>query len=238
MAREARIVLPGVPHHVTQRGNYQQDVFFCDEDRRVYLRYLRDSALRYGLEVGAFCLMTNHVHLVVTPRTQTSLSKALGRTHLMYAQHVHQAHGRLGHLWQARFYSCPLDEARAHNAMIYVELNPVRAKIVRAPWRYPWSSAAAHCGMGGDPSRLLDCAAWFERMPPTRWKATLRSGLESDEVGESLRQHTRAGRPLGDEPFLRALENSLQKRVRARGRGRPTGSKDSYPRARRNRTES
>ena len=103
MAREARIVLPGVAHHATQRGNYRQDVFFADDDRRVYLSYLKESAAQYGLVIWAYCLMANHVHLVATPETESSLSKALGRTHLMYAQYIHRLHGRLGHLWQSRF---------------------------------------------------------------------------------------------------------------------------------------
>ena len=132
MARQARIVLPGVAHHVTQRGKNRQDIFFVDDDRRVYLSYLKESAARYGLAVSAFCLMTNHVHLVVTPETERALSKTLGRTHLMYAQYVHRLHGRLGHFWQSRFYSCPMDEAHAHNTAAYVELNPVRAGMVKS----------------------------------------------------------------------------------------------------------
>ena len=98
------MVVPGVAHHVTQRGNNRQDVFFVDGDRRVYLSYLKESAARYGVVVSAYCLMTNHVHLVVTPETESCLSRTLGRTHLMYAQYIHRLHGRLGHFWQNRFY--------------------------------------------------------------------------------------------------------------------------------------
>ena len=123
-------MLPGVAHHITQRGNNRQDVFFVEDDRRVYLSYLKESAERYGLAVSAYCLMTNHIHLVATPEAEDSLSKTLGRTHLMYAQYVHRLHGRLGHFWQNRFYSCPMDAAHAHHAAAYVELNPVRAGMV------------------------------------------------------------------------------------------------------------
>lgn len=130
------MVIPVVAHHVTQRGNYRQDVFFTEADRRVYRALLRESAKRHGLGVSAYCLMTNHVHLVMTPEREESLVKALGRTHLMYAQYIHRLHGRLGHLWQSRFYSCPLDNAHAHNAAAYVELNPVRAKMVKKAWDY------------------------------------------------------------------------------------------------------
>ena len=89
-----------------------------DDDRRLYLSYLKESAARYGLAVQACCLMSNHIHLVAIPETEALLRKALGRTHLMYAQYIHRMHGRVGHFWQNRFYSCPLDEAHAHNAAI------------------------------------------------------------------------------------------------------------------------
>jgi len=134
---------------VAQRGNNRQDVFFVDDDRRVYVSYLKEGAARYGLSVLAYCLMSNHIHLVVTPETEGSLSKALGRTHPMYAQYVHRLNGRSGHFWQNRYYSCPLDEAYTHNVAAYVELNPVRAGTVKIPWDYAWLSAGAHCGKKG-----------------------------------------------------------------------------------------
>jgi putative transposase len=233
MARQARIVIPGVAHHVTQRGNYRQDVFFTDDDRRVYLSFLRESAQRHGLAVSAYCLMTNHVHLVATPEREESLAKTMGRTHLMYAQCIHRLHGRLGHLWQSRFYSCPMDDAYAHNAAAYVELNPVRAGMAASARDFPWSSAGAHCGQGGDPARLLDLSAWFEDMPTAQWKETLAAVTESDPATERLRLHTRTGRPLGSDSFLSKVETYLGRRVRAVPRGRPYGSKDSFQRTRR-----
>ena len=157
MPRVARIVVPSAPHHVTQRGNNHQDVFFVDGDHRVYLELLGERAERYGLAVLGYCLMTNHVHLVVVPSSEEALAKAIGRTHFAYTQYVNRLHGRSGHLWQNRFYSCMLDEPHLWSAMSYVERNPVRARIVRVAWRYRWSSAAAHVG-GGDDSRLLDTA--------------------------------------------------------------------------------
>lgn len=217
---------PGVPHHVTQRGNNRQDVFFVDEDRRVYLAYLSDSAAQFGVTLSAYCLMTNHVHLVATPETEHSLAKALGRTHLMYAQHIHRLHGRAGHFWQNRFYSCPLDEAHLQTAMAYVELNPVRAGMVGAPWEHAWSSAAAHTGEGEDPSGMLDLGGWFEDTPAAEWKSTLKAVAESDARLDGLRLHTRTGRPLGTDAFLSKVEVLLGRRILARGKGRPTGSKD------------
>ncbi|MCC6487965.1 MAG: transposase [Candidatus Hydrogenedentes bacterium] len=218
---------------MTQRGNYRQDVFFTDDDRRVYLSFLRESARQCHLTVTAYCLMTNHVHLVATPEREDSLSRALGRTHLMYAQYIHRFHARLGHLWQSRFYSCPLDDAHAFNAAAYVELNPVRAGMVELAWDCPWSSAGAHCGEHGGPARLLDLAEWFEQIPAPEWKATLAAVAGDGKQVDRLRMHTRTGRPLGSDSFLSKLETYLGRRVRAVPRGRPHGSKDSRPRTRR-----
>ena len=110
MSGVARIVLPGIPHHVTQRGNNRQDVFFVDDDRRVYLRILGEQSDRYGLAVLGYCLMANHVHLIATPSGDESLAKAVGRTDFLYTQYINRRHGRSGHLWQNRFFSCALDE--------------------------------------------------------------------------------------------------------------------------------
>ena len=148
----------------------------------------------------------------------------------MYAQYIHRLHGRLGHFWQNRFYSCPLDEAHAHNAAAYVELNPVRAGMVKAPWDYAWSSAAAHCGEKGHPPGLLDLTRWFEQMRAEEWKATLEAIAESDGAIEQMRVHTRTGRPLGDDAFISKIETLLNRRVRAIPGGRPKGSKDKTKR--------
>ena len=144
MPRAARVVIPGCAHHVTQRGNNRQEVFFVEDDRRVYLEFLRDASAKFGLRLGGYCLMTNHVHLLATPRREDSLAKALGRTHLLYARHINRMHGRCGHLWQDRFFSSSLDDECFWTAVIYVERNPVRAGVVGKAWEYPWSSALAH----------------------------------------------------------------------------------------------
>lgn len=235
MGRQARIVLPGVAHHVTQRGNDRQDVFFADADHALYLQYLRESAALEGLALSAYCLMTNHVHLIVTPEREDSLARALGRTHLMYAQHVLSAQGRSGHLWQSRFYSCALDEAHEPDASAYVELNPVRAGMVEAPWEYAWSSAAAHCGLGGDASGMLDLSRWFEVYSAGDWQKTLAAIGESEEMLDRIRTHTRRGWPLGSEAFLERVEKLVERPARPRKGGRPKGRRDSGPRKTRGR---
>jgi len=126
-----------------------------------------------------------------------------------------------------------MDDAYAHNAAAYVELNPVRAGMVESAWGFAWSSAAAHCGEGGDPARLLDLGAWFEEMPASKWKATLTAIADSGPEVDLLRLHTRTGRPLGSDSFLSKVETYLGRRVRAIPRGRPYCSKDTVRRKRR-----
>ena len=173
MARVARIVVPGASHHVTQRGNNRQDVFFVADDRRVCLECLREQGARFGFRIDGYCLMTNHIHLIGVPAREDSLAKAIGRTHFLYTQYVNRMHGRTGHLWQNRFYSCAMDEAHAYQALCYVELNPVRAGMAKHAWEYAWSSARLHCdgpatgGWGADAgAALLDLTAWRAQMPP------------------------------------------------------------------------
>jgi putative transposase len=143
--------VPGIPHHIVQRGNNRQDVFFVDDDRRAYLDMLAEQSERFGLTLLAYCLMTNHAHIVAVPRDESVLAKAVGRTHWLFSQYVNRLHRRSGHLWQNRFFSCTLDEPHLWQACAYVERNPVRARLVRLAWRYPWSSAAVHVGGGVPP---------------------------------------------------------------------------------------
>jgi len=163
--RIARVVVPGILHHVTQRGNNRQEVFLADGDREFYLGLLRKRSAQYGLEVLGYCLMTNHVHLLVRPQTADAMAQALGRTHFIYAQRFNAEHSRSGHLWQARFYSCPAEETTLLAIMRYIEQNPVRARIVARAWEYPWSSASLHVGRRKD-SGLIDTASWANQIAP------------------------------------------------------------------------
>jgi putative transposase len=219
MPRVSRIVLPGLPHHITQRGNNRQDVFFVADDYRAYLALLREQKERFGLEVVGYCLMSNHVDLVAVPSSATSLAKAIGRTHFRYTQYVNRLHGRSGHLWQNRFYSCALDEGHTEAALRYVERNPVRAGMVQKAWRYEWSSAAAHV-TGRDRSGLLDLDAWHERWDAGAWREVLQEPEDEAALGR-LRESTARGWPLGSDSFLSKLERVLGRRVRPLPVGRP-----------------
>ncbi len=219
MPRVARIVVAGQPHHVTQRGNNRQDVFFVDDDRRVYLELLRDHAQRFGFSVPGHCLMTNHVHVVGTPERGGSLAKAIGRTNFRYAQYVNRLHGRSGHLWQNRFFSCALDEAHCWRTMAYVERNRVRARMVREAWRYPWSSALAHTGEA-DRSGLLDMERWRREWRATEWMRAQEQPRDEAELS-SIRLATHRGRPLASGSLLSKLARRLGRRLRPLPIGRP-----------------
>ena len=221
MPRIARIVIPEVTYHITQRGNNGQDVFFVDDDRRVYLEFLSAYANEFGLDVQGYCLMTNHVHVVAVPQKKDTLALVLGRTHLRYTQYLNRMHRRSGHLWQNRFYSCALDEKHGVAAMRYVEQNPVRARMVRKPWRYQWSSASAHVG-GEDSSGLLNLERWRRKWTESEWRSMVSEGLDDASV-DLMRRHTSRGRPLGSDSFLSKIERLIGRRVRALPHGRPKG---------------
>ena len=145
MARLARLVVPGYPYHVTQRGNRRQPVFFGPEDYQHYLQVLREQSGRWGLQVWAYCLMTNHVHLMVVPETTESLRRGLGDTHRRYTRAINFREGWRGFLWQGRFASVLLDEPYVYAAVRYVERNPVAARLVERPEDYPWVERPQPC---------------------------------------------------------------------------------------------
>ena len=215
MARLARVVVPGVPHHVTQRGHRRQDVFFCDADRRKFLSLLAEEFRLCGLEIWAYCLMANHLHLVAVPVSADSLGRAMRRAHSQYALHVNGRQGWSGYLWQGRFYSTPLDELHLWSAVRYVERNPVRAGIVPRAEDYAWSSAAGHCGLADDDLLRGD----LEQADHVGdWRAWLLD--EDDQAVQRLRQRTRTGRPCGPAEFVQRLEKLLGRPLAPRKRGR------------------
>jgi putative transposase len=150
----------------------------------------------------------------------------------VYTQYVNRLHGRCGHLWQNRFFSCALDEMHLLTALAYVDRNPVRAGLVRRAWEYPWSSAIAHLGQP-DPAGLLDEVAWHEASRDMNFRAMLMRAEKEQDLA-ALRQSTRAGRPLGSDSFLSKLEVTLGRRLRPLAGGRPKGRRDRRKRRRKN----
>ena len=214
MARIARLVIPDYPHHVTQRGNRRQNVFFSDHDKRYYLNLLSQYAQESGLSFWAYCLMDNHVHLIAVPKEENSLASGIGEVHRKYTRMINFREGWRGYLWQGRFSSYPLDQNHLYAAIRYVELNPVRAGIVSNAQDYPWSSARAHILKEKD--TLLSDNFVIQEIPD--WQAYLKSG-EDEAKNNIFRYHSRNGRPLGSEDFLTRIEKLTGRILRKRKPG-------------------
>lgn len=217
MPRRARIIVPGYAYHVTQRGNRGQAVFRTDEDRIRYLNLLARYSRRYGLSVWSYCLMTNHVHFTVRGDEPFSLSRGIGITQMCYTQWFNKRYGLSGHLWTSRYYSTPLDEHHLWCAVRYVELNPVRARMVQRPEDYPWSSARAHVRKVPDP--VLSPSRPFPGAM-NEWAAFLATGLTPEEETR-IRRNTYRGLPSGSGEFVSQLEVKLSCSLVLRPRGRP-----------------
>jgi putative transposase len=216
MARISRIVVPHYPHHVTQRGVRSITVFHSDNDRHRYLEFLSEENDRFGVNILAWCLMTNHVHFIAVPDSETALARAFGEAHRRYTRMKNFEEGVRGYLFQGRFSSVVLDERHLMAAARYVELNPVRAGMVSHAWEYPWSSAGFHLGM-----TAVDPLVKEKTLPMLvgDWREFLSSSDEKEM--DALRMATRTGRPPGDEEFLTELSKKTGKKI-IRGRaGRP-----------------
>jgi putative transposase len=201
MARLPRIVIPGCPHHVLQRGNRRQTVFFSDFDKYTYIEYLRNEIIQYEIDIWAYCIMDNHVHLVAVPKHIDSLAKGIGSAHRSYTRMINSREGWRGYLWQGRFLSCPLDRKHLFAAVRYIERNPVRAGLVGKPEDYMWSSARAHIYKTND--ILLSDTVFIEQID--NWREYLQSENEL-ETDTMIRENTLAGRPLGNDQFINELE--------------------------------
>ena len=214
MARIARVVVPDYPHHVTQRGNRRQKTFFCTDDYTAYRRLIADACRACGAQVWAYCLMPNHVHLVLVPESEDGLRAVLGNAHRRYTRRINFREGWRGHLWQERFHSFPMDERYLQATVRYVERNPVAAKLCQQPEEWPWSSARAHLQACDD--ELVQVRPMLERIQD--WTGYLAQPL-SEAEHEHLRRHTQTGRPLGDDSFIDQLERRLQRPLRPQKRG-------------------
>jgi len=200
MPRIARVVVPGEPHHVTQRGVRSMRVFFGDHDRQAYLDLVREHFDAHDVEVRAWCLMTNHIHLIAVPDSCEGLAAAIGQVHQRYTRMINFRQKKRGYLFQGRFHSCVMDEPYFLSAVAYIELNPVRAKMFANAWDYPWSSARFHVGLRKSDAlvRRRDLLGM-----ESKWRAYLRG--EQEHV-EFLRRKTRTGRPCGQNAYVKRIE--------------------------------
>jgi len=216
MARRSRIVIPDLPHHVTRRGNRREPIFFEDGDQEVYRDLLAEQSQRAGVEIWAYCLMPNHVHLIAVPKDVSGLGRAIGEAHRRYTNFIN-ARGRwTGHLFQSRFASVPMDDAHLIAAVRYVSLNPVRAHLVARAEDWPWSSVHAH---------LSACDDGLVRVQPVLQRvrdfpALIQPRDSDDEAFRAIRAAEKTGRPLATADFVADLERRLGRPIARRAPGR------------------
>ncbi|WP_027530050.1 transposase [Bradyrhizobium sp. WSM3983] len=214
MARLARVVIPGHPHHVTQRGNGGARTFFEDGDYALYRDLLATNCKAAGVEVWAWCLMPNHVHLILVPSDPDGLRHALARVHRSYAGTIQARRKRTGHFWQGRFGAVVMDEQHLAAALRYVSLNPVRARLVKRAQDWRWSSTRAH--LRGKDDGLTALAPIRDRFP--EFGDLLATEPEAD-LFDALRSAESIGRPLGDNRFLARIERQTGRVLKPAKRG-------------------
>ena len=218
MPRIARIIVPDYPHHITQRGNNRAMVFFDDEDRQTYLKLLAGYSRKHALQIWAYCLMDNHVHLLAVPKTETALARGIGLTNQVYTQYLNRKLNKSGRVWQNRFFSCVVEnEQYLWAAARYIERNPLKGGVAKSAEAYRWSSAKAH--MTGADDSVLEASIWFD--PSERASYAEFVLAENDEMEDAIRKATRTGRPFGPESFVDTLEFRLNQTLRVKRAGRP-----------------
>jgi len=201
VARMKRLVVPGYPHHVTQRGNRRQLTFFSRSDYEIYVALLSEAKNKARVEIWAYCLMPNHVHFVVVPEDEDGLANLFKEAHRRYTRHVNARNDWQGHLWQERFHSFVMDDPHLISAVRYVEQNPVRAELCDNPADWQWSSAKAH--LSGRDDGLVSVEPMLKRFPD--WKCYLGMDGSEDIVG-NIHRHSSTGRPAGTREFVAGLE--------------------------------
>jgi putative transposase len=222
MPRIARAVAVGFPHHVIQRGNNKEQVFFEKEDRQKYLELLKKYSDKWECPVIAYCLMNNHVHLLAKPKSEESLYKMMQGITLCYTQHINRKYEKTGRLWESRYHSCIVDREHYLWAVArYIEQNPKRAKIVKKEEEYPYSSAKAH--IEGKRDDILG-EKLFNDNQRKDYIAFIRESITEEEI-QRLKYSTRTGRPFGREEFIKRMEKKLNKRFILQRHGRPKGQK-------------
>ncbi len=208
MARIPRIEALDYPHHVIQRGNRNQDTFFNEQDMMEYLEILKLQKKLFGFDVWAYCLMSNHVHLIVVPRREGSMIQGIAETNRLYTRMINFRYGWRGYLWQGRFKSFVMDGNYLLEAVRYVEMNPVKANIRKKAEDYKYSSACSH--IYKIKNEILDDFYLLDEV--SEWRMYLNKAT-SEEITEEMKKSELTGRPLGSKVFLEKLENLLGRTV-------------------------
>jgi putative transposase len=223
--RKPRFYLPGIPAHIVQRGNCRQATFFCDGDYMAYLGWLNEGAEKHGCVVHAYVLMTNHVHLLMTPQGPESISRTIQFVGRHYVTYVNHSYGKSGTLWEGRHKGCLVStEDYLLSCMRYIELNPVRAAMVETPGEYRWSSY--HANASGGASVMVKAHQTYLRLGTTKeerayaYRELFRTALAPAQVHE-LRAAVQTGTPVGNDRFREQIEQTLERTVGQSRRGRP-----------------
>jgi putative transposase len=220
MPRQPRLVFPGLPHHVTQRGNYRQNVFESPSDFRKYSYWMAEYAQKYNVKIIAYCLMNNHVHFIVIPSNDDDLAKLFKVVHARYSYYKNQSQTRIGHLWQGRFYSNVLDDVYLLKAVRYVERNPCRAGLVKNPWEYIWSSSREHVGLGKDQIiNVFDFSKILNPIDAKSWKKYIE--IDDPQMTENFRKKVFKCSVIGTEDFITSLEQKTGRCLKKKKMGRP-----------------
>ena len=217
MPRMSRAIAVGYPHHITQRGNDRRTVFAEADDYLRYREWLARNARKFGLDMWAWCLMPNHVHVVGVPNSEDALSRTFNTVHMQYAQYHNRTKNASGHLWQGRYFSCVLDEAHVYAAVRYVEMNPVRVGLAASAQDYPWSSAKSHVSGTADPVLSGNC---FLTETVRDWGEYL-AEAPATAVQDDIIKATATGRPCGGEAFVKQMETLLSRSFVPLPSGRP-----------------
>lgn len=218
MPRIARAVAAGFPHHIVQRGNNNEKVFFDKEDRGMYLSLLKKYSDKWGSPILAYCLMSNHVHLIIRPKKEEALYKMMQGVTLCYTQHINRKYKRTGRLWESRYHSCVVNKENYLWAVArYIEQNPKRAKIAKREEDFPYSSARAH--IVGVKDEVLG-EELFKEQQRKDYAAFIRAIIPKEEMN-SIRYYTRTGRPFGSKEFIKKMEKKLERKFMLRPPGRP-----------------
>jgi putative transposase len=219
MPRIARVVITDYPHHITQRGNYKQTTFQEGADFKRYLVWLEEYRKKHKLNMLAFCLMPNHIHVIAIPEEKDSLAKVFNTCHMRYSQYFNKKNNAVGHLWQGRFYSCALNEQHLYEAVRYVENNPVRAGLVEKAWNWEWSSAAYHLMNKNEGHMLIKLEDINKFIKVDSWEKYLKEKTD-DKIVKQMKANTLTGRPSGNDSFVEKIEKMLNTRLRALPVGR------------------
>lgn len=225
MPRRARLSIPGIPWHITQRGNNRAVCFYAEEDYQFYLHFLEEFSVKFGCSIHAYVLMTNHVHLLLTPQRSDSASLLMKHLGQRYVQYINRTYRRSGTLWEGRFRSCLTQtEDYVLACYRYIELNPVRAGMVMKPQDYRWSSY--HANALGKGRRLITPHEEYSRLGlddaarRDAYRALFKSHLD-EEVVDQIRSATNGNFALGGERFQKEVETMLGRRARRGQAGRP-----------------